>query len=313
MNRSPILITTSSFGTAGAGPREELERAGYKVHDNPHKRKLTETEVADLLAEVRPVGMVAGLEPLTAKVLENAKEHLRIVSRCGVGMENVDLAAAGRLGIKVFNTPDAPSHAVAELAVGLMLAVLRRIVEADRALRSGTWKSLMGGLLGDKTVGVAGHGRIGSRVAQIARGFGCRVLACDERDFTAAPGIERVSWNDLLESSDVLTLHLPLDERTRGIVGAASLARMKKDAILINVSRGGLVQETALAAALESGHLGGAGLDTFETEPYDGPLKKSSKVVLTPHMGSATKECRVRMELEAALNLIEGLRASGAL
>jgi len=310
MSGKAVLLATSSFGDADQAPVDELKRAGLSLHGNPHKRKLTEAEVGELLSAHKPCGMIAGLEPLTGPVLERAKSHLKVISRCGIGMENVDLAAAQRLGIKVFNTPEAPSQAVAELAIGMMLAVLRRIAEADRALRQGTWKALMGSLLGDKTVGVAGHGRIGSRVAQIARGFGCRVIACDERDFSAA-GVERRTWHELLVEADVLTLHMPLDERNRHLINAGTIEKMKKGAVLINVSRGGLVDEAALAAALKTERLAGAGIDAFENEPYSGPLKDLSNVVLTPHMGSAAKECRARMELEAAQNLIEGLRAAG--
>jgi D-3-phosphoglycerate dehydrogenase / 2-oxoglutarate reductase len=310
----PVLVTTSSFSQDDATPRQALVSAGLTVFENPFKRKLTESEVSHLLDQHKPVGLLAGVEPLTAKVLEGAKDHLKAVSRCGVGLESVDLEAARRLGIEVLSTPDAPAPAVAELAIALMLSVLRRVSEADRALRAGSWKALQGRLLGDKTVGIVGLGRIGVRVAAICRAFGCRVVACDERRDIAAP--EGVSWRDLdtlLAESDVITLHVPLLPATRGMLGQERLMRMKKGAVLINVSRGGLVSEPALVDALTSGHLGGAGLDVFEKEPYSGPLTKLDNVVLTAHMGSAAKECRVRMETEAAENLVAGLRRSGVL
>lgn len=307
-----VLVTTSSFGETDPAPREALAQAGLDAIFNPFKRKLTEAEAADILARHRPVGMVAGLEALTSRVLEGAAAHLKVVSRCGVGLESVDLAAAERLGIRVFNTPDAPSQAVAELAVGVMLCVLRRIAEADRALRAGDWKALQGSLLGDKTVGVVGYGRIGSRVAALCRGFGCRVLVCEQRD-VSAPGCERADLDGLLERSDVVTLHVPLDGKTRGLLGPERLARMRRGAVLVNVSRGGLIDETALAEALASGRLGGAGLDVYEREPYDGPLKTLPNTALTAHMGSAARECRARMEREAVSNLIGGLRSLGML
>lgn len=307
-----VLATTSSFAAEHPAPREALLSAGLEVRTNPHGRKLTEAEVLALLAEHRPAGLFAGVEPLTARVLEAAKPHLKAISRCGVGLESVDLAAAERLGIPVLSTPEAPSPAVAELAVGHMLAVLRSIPAADRALRAGTWKALQGRLLGDKTVGVVGMGRIGARVAKLCLGFGCRVLGCDERPFDA-PGVEKADLETLLARSDVVTLHVPLMPSTRGLLGADRLARMKKGAVLVNVSRGGLVDEAALLEALKSGRLSGAGLDVFETEPYDGPLKALDNVVLTAHMGSAAKECRARMEAEAAANLVAALRRLGVI
>lgn len=307
-----VLATTSSFAQVEPYPREAFTAAGLEVRTNPFGRKLTEAETIALLAEHRPIGLFAGVEPLTAKVLESAASHLKAISRCGTGLESVDLAAAERLGIPVYSTPDAPAPAVAELALAHMLAVLRRVPEADRAMRAGVWRSLQGQLLGGKTVGIVGLGRIGARVAALCAAFGCRVLGFDERPFKV-PNVEAVDLATLLEQSDIVTLHVPLLPSTRGLIGAERLAAMKKGAVLINVSRGGLVDEAALSAALAAGRLLGAGLDVFETEPYDGPLKGLDSVVLTAHMGSAAKECRGRMESEAAENLVNGLRGLGVI
>lgn len=309
-----ILITTSSFSAWDPAPKETLLRAGFTVHENPFKRKLTEAEVIDLLARHKPVGLLAGLEPLTAKVLEASVGHLKAVSRCGVGLDTVDLEAARRLGIRVFNTPDAPSQAVVELTLGLILAVLRRIAEADAAVRRGDWKTTMGRLLGSRTVGVVGLGRIGSRVAALCAAFGCPVLAYDPRPDAALPaGVKKAAFEELLKASDIVTLHVPLNAENKHLLDSRRLGLMRPGGVLINASRGGLVDEEALAAALKEGRLSGAGLDTFETEPYRGPLRELSQVVLTPHMGSAAEECRSLMEREAADNLIAGLRAMGVL
>lgn len=310
----PVLVTTSSFAQVDPGPRQALLEAGLEIFLNPFKRKLTEGEVAALLAEHKPLGMLAGVEPLTARVLEQARPHLRTISRCGAGLESVDLQAARRLGIEVLSTPEAPAPAVAELTLALMLSALRRVAEADRALRAGSWQSLQGRLLGDKTVGVVGLGRIGTRVAALCRAFGCRLLGCDERpDFSAPDGIALRGLDALLAESDIVTLHVPLTPSTRGLLDARRLALLKKDAVLVNVSRGGLVDEAALAEALSRGRLGAAALDVFEQEPYSGPLTKLDNIVMTAHMGSAAKECRARMESEAAANLVAGLRRSGVL
>lgn len=306
-----VLITTSSFSTREAN--KLLEASGASVVFNPFKRKLTEAEVAALLAEHKPVGMIAGVEPLTAGVLRAAASHLKVVSRCGIGLDSVDLAAAKSLGITVLNTPDAPSPAVAELAAALALDLLRRVSEADRSVRAGKWQALMGRLLGDKTVGVVGLGRIGARAAKIFAGFGCSIIGFDPREDAGAPGVDRVPLEELFAEADVVTLHLPMSTENRHLVGAPLLSRMKKTAILINCSRGGLVDEDALAEALKSGELAGAGLDCFETEPYAGPLKDLPNVVLTCHMGAAAEECRARMEREAAENLLGALREPGVL
>ncbi|MBI5630417.1 MAG: phosphoglycerate dehydrogenase [Elusimicrobia bacterium] len=307
--RLPILVTTSSFCAADPAPREALLKAGCSVHENPHRRKLTESEVLGLLARHRPAGLIAGLEPLTARVLEAAAGHLTVVSRCGIGLDSVDLPAAERLGIKIFNTPEAPVQAVAELTVGLMLAVLRRVAEADRAVRAGQWKPLMGGLLGTRTVGVVGLGRIGSRVASLVAAFACPVLGFDPReDLPRVSGLKRASLDEVIRRADVLTLHAPLLPETRRLMNRERIASMKRGSVLINASRGGLVDESALAAALEEGRLAGAGLDVFEEEPYAGPLRDIPSAVLTAHMGSAAGESRARMEREAAENLLRGLK-----
>lgn len=307
-----VLVTTSSFSQQDPAPKAALTNAGFEIHENPFKRKLTETEILNLLAQHKPVGLFAGVEPLTATVLEASASHLKVISRCGIGLDTIDLDAARRLGIKVFNTPDAPSQAVAELTIGLMLAVLRRIAEADAAVRRGNWKPTMGRLLGARTVGIVGLGRIGARVASLCAAFGSPVLAHDLRpDATLPAGTKRASLDEVLKNSDIITLHMPMSAENKHLINACRLASMKPGSALINASRGGLVDEASLLDALKQGHLAGAALDVFENEPYKGPLRDLPQIVLTPHMGSAAAECRARMELEAADNLIAGLRALG--
>jgi D-3-phosphoglycerate dehydrogenase len=309
-----VLVTTSSFSLQDPAPKAALIGAGFEIQENPFKRKLTEGEVLNLLAKHKPVGMFAGVEPLTAKVLEASASHLKVISRCGIGLDTVDMDAAKRLGIQVFNTPDAPSQAVAELAIGLMLAVLRRIAEGDAAVRRGDWKPMMGRLLGSRTVGVVGLGRIGARVAKLASAFGSPVLAYEPRADAPVPeGTRRVALDELVKNADIVTVHVPMCPENKNLIDASRIASMKAGAILINASRGGLVDEAALLQALKDKRLSGAGLDTFEDEPYKGPLKDLPQVVLTPHMGSAAEECRSRMEREAADNLIAGLRALGVI
>ena len=248
------------------------------------------------------IGIIAGLESLTKKVLSSAK-HLKVISRCGVGMDNVDLSEAKRLGIAVFNTADAPAKAVAELTLAHVLNQLRRVAEVDRNIRSGAWKPLMGNLLSRQTVGIIGCGRVGGQVARLLLSFGARVLVNDEFCELFPKNVEKHELNELLGLSDVVTLHLPYSQESHHIINQGALERMKPTAILINTSRGGLIDENALFEAIRSGKLSGAGLDVYEKEPYSGKLLELPRVTCTAHMGSYAKEARAEMEFEAAKNL----------
>lgn len=304
-----ILISTSSFDPESAGLTGLCKARGYEIVMNPHGRRLTENEVRALL-DPEVVGMVAGVEPLTRAVLA-AASGLRVISRCGIGMDSVDLQATREFGIRVFNSPDAPSTAVAELTVALMLDALHRVSEADRAVRNGLWQPLMGRLLRGKTVGLIGYGRIGRKVSQLVQAFEARVIAHDVACPASEPGVVLCDLDQLLSTADIVSLHIPYADSNRHLLNAARLAMMRPGAILINASRGGLVDEAALLDAVESGRVAAVALDTFESEPYHGPLAKLSQVVLTAHMGSYAREARSLMEREAATNLVRGLSECG--
>lgn len=304
-----ILITTSSFDASDNPALARIASAGFEVMLNPHGRRLTEDEVTELL-DNDVVGMIAGVEPLTRRVLTGAKS-LRIIARAGIGLDSVDLGAAKELGITVSNTPQAPVAAVAELTVTLMLDLLREVSAADRDLRSGIWKPRMGHLLSAQTVGLIGFGRIGRAVADLLLPFGCKIQTYDPSYAGDVETVSAVSLEYLLKDSNLVSLHLPYDESTRHLINDERLACMRAGAWLINASRGGLVDEAALARALSTGRLAGAALDTFEAEPYRGPLASLGNVVLTCHMGSYAIEGRARMEREAAENLVLGLAAAG--
>jgi len=306
-----ILISTSSFGRSGRQPLDLLEQAGCDVSLNPHGRTLTSAEAAALLADAD--GVIAGTEKLTREVLASAP-RLKVVSRCGTGVDGVDLAAAKELGIGVFNTPDAHVDGVAELTLAGILDVLRMVSQADRGVRAGEWRKPMGRLLRGKTVGIVGLGRVGKAVASLLQPFGVWLLAHDPREdssFAVLHGVSYVSLDTLLQEADVVTIHAP---GARGaILDAAAVGRLKAGAVVVNTARGGLVDEEALADALEQGRLAGAFLDVFGTEPYSGRLAKLPNAVLTPHIGAYATECRLRMENEAATNLLRGLRNAGVL
>lgn len=304
-----ILISTSSYDMGSSLILDDLVQRGFEIVLNPHGRRLTEAEVAELLDD-DIVGMIAGVEPLTGRVLRGAKS-LKVISRAGIGMDSVDQAAAAELGILVDNTPNAPVAAVAELTVAMILDLLRKVSASDRDLRAGKWKPLMGNLLGAQTVGLIGCGRIGTATLKILQAFGASLLVCDP--VYAGNEARRVELDELLAIADVVSLHVPYNQNTHHLIDARCMALMKKGALLINTARGGLIDEAALFASLQNNHLAGAGLDTYEQEPYNGPLTALPQVVLTAHMGSYARESRSRMEREAAENLMNGLRRAGLL
>ena len=298
-----IVITTSSFATYDRSPLHELKKNQIEYTINPYGRKLTSSEVINLAKDAD--GLVAGTESLNEEVLRNLPE-LKVISRCGAGLDNVDLEKAKELNIKVFFTPYGPTLAVAELTLGLMLDLLRKITAMDRELRKGLWKKQMGNLLTGKKVGIWGFGRIGQKVAQLLAPLGVEIAYYDIR--TVEGAIPLKSKNELLSWADIITLHCSANADGKYAIGEAELKLMKDNAWLINASRGGLVDETALYPALQKGKLAGAALDVFENEPYAGPLCELDKVILTPHIGSYAKEGRIQMEMQAVRNLINGLQ-----
>lgn len=299
--KKKVFISTSTFAQYDSQPLDLLRNEGFEVGLNPHGRKLKSEELTDLANEA--VGLIAGTENLDAQTLDQLPA-IQVISRCGVGMDNVDCEAAATRSIKVYNTPDGPTLAVAELTLGLILNALRRIGFMDRSIRSGLWKKLMGELLNSKIVGIIGFGRIGRMVAEYLRGFGCTVLYYDTvviKHEWAQP----VSLSDLLSQSDIVTIH---SSSAVEILGMAELALMKKHACLVNVARGGIVNEDALYQRLKGGDLAIAALDVFAEEPYRGPLIELDNIILTAHVGSYAREARVQMEVQSVHNLIEGLK-----
>lgn len=295
-----VLVTTSGF-------QYPLTSDTFEFIQNPYKRRLTEKELLELVEAHQPVGIIAGVEPITRTVLEKAK-NLRVISRCGVGMDAIDLPAAEELGIQVLITPNAPIASVAELSIALMLSLLRKIPQCDKTVKNGGWKGAGGNLLKGKTVGIIGCGRIGTYVAQILKCFGCSLIGYDieKKEHEA---IQMVGFETLLTQSDIISLHLPYSKANHHMIGPKELAMMKQSALLLNTARGGLVDEDALYTALDSGGIAGAALDCYEEEPYSGKLCTLENILLTPHIGSSAAEGRLRMEQEALENLLGALRA----
>jgi D-3-phosphoglycerate dehydrogenase len=285
-----LLVTPTSYGKNDARLKTELEAQVGEVTYNPTGKPLSSTELARLLPGVD--GYIAGLDAIDANALK-AADRLKVISRYGVGVDSVDLDACREKGIIVTNTPGANSISVAELAIGLILALARQIPEAVEAVHQGKWPRYSGISLEGKTIGILGLGAIGKQLARRLQGFDCHIIAYDpyaDKNFAEQNRVELASMEDVIGNSDFVSLHLPLLPETRNLVNDAFLGRMKKSSYLINTSRGEVVDEGALYRALQEGHLKGAGLDAFTIEPPDpqNPLINLPQVIATPHLGAQT-------------------------
>jgi D-3-phosphoglycerate dehydrogenase len=270
-----------------------------------------------------PAGLVEAIPPYQALIVRSqvqvtaavitAGTSLRVVARAGVGLDNIDVDAARGAGLVVLNAPDGNTIAAAEHTLGLLLAVARHIPAADASMRAGEWaRSRLGGTeLRGKTLGIVGLGRIGMAVADRAKAFGMRVIGSDP-NLTAANavlrGVELLPLAHVLSNADVVTVHVPLTAETHHLLDDASIRTMRPGAIVLNLARGGVVDEAALARALQDGRLGGAGVDVFESEPPVGsPLLSAPNVVLTPHIAASTREAQVAVGVEIAERVLGAL------
>jgi len=305
---SIILLSPSSFGQCGNEPINILNNYNYNIINNTLGRKLTEKEVIELGKDC--IGIVAGVEPLTSKVMDNLPK-LKCISRVGVGMENVDLEYAKQKGIVVVNTPDGPTQAVAELTLAMALALLRKIPQANADLKNKIWKKQIGNLIFKKQIGIIGLGRIGRTVAQLFKGIGNPVMGFDlypDKTWAENNGVLLKPLNEVVNQADILTLHIPGNSNRTPILGQMEIGEMKDGSFLINIARGGVVDEEALYAALVHQKLSGAAVDVFLEEPYTGPLCELNNVILTPHLGSYAREGKLQMEVDAVNNLIKALK-----
>ncbi|PKL74495.1 MAG: hypothetical protein CVV27_20210 [Candidatus Melainabacteria bacterium HGW-Melainabacteria-1] len=299
-----ILISAVPFAESNPSPLSLLQAAGLEVCRHPFARKPQPEELLKLLQNIS--GLIAGTESVPGGVLL-AQPQLRVISRIGTGLDNIDLDICQKLGITVLNTPDAATETVAEYTLGLIIALCRGLVSSHEALRAGQWQRCFGRELQDTRLGLLGFGRIGQAVARRAKAFGMLTSAHDPdlpAHVFAAAGVRPVNFDELLRSSDVLSLHLPLHAQTRHIIGQRALAQLPWGSYLINTSRGGLLDESALCQALSNGQLAGAALDVFEQEPYTGPLRKFPNLILSPHQAANSEAARHRMERQASENLI---------
>jgi len=302
-----VYIALSQFCEDDDSPRRALVEAGFSIEENRTGRRLRGDELVPAVGAADAI--IAGVEPYSAATL-SAFSKVRCISRCGVGVDAIDLDAANRMGIAVLNTPDEVVEPVAQLTVGMILALARNFPEYGVSLRQGEWRRRTGFLLSEWTIGIVGFGRIGQAVERCLRPFAPKVVVADPRLGSAGvpAGVEVLDLESLLSRVDLVTLHAARPASDGPLLGRVELSRMKPGARIVNTARGHLIDEDALLDALSSGRLSGTALDVYQTEPYAGPLAKLPQVLCTPHIGTLTRTSRLAMELKAATNVIDFLR-----
>ncbi len=307
--KKKIFVALSTFSEHGSAPLELLKSSGFDFSINALGKRLSREEIVALGKDAE--GIVAGVEPYDGFVIDHLP-RLRCISRCGVGIDNIDAEKASDKRIIIKNTPDAVVQPVVELTIAMAFDLMRRLSRHAGLMRAKRWHKEAGNLLFGKKVGILGLGRIGKRVAEVMLKLGTEVYGTDlrpDRTWADQAGVKIVSSAELLRTSDILTIHLSSIKEKPFRLGTNEIAAMKAGAFLINVSRGSMVDEMALYDALKIGRLAGAALDVFPEEPYVGKLCELDNMVMTPHVATLTKESRVQMEEEAVRNAIDCLKA----
>ncbi len=310
MTGETILISCIQLQRSLSAHRARLDERGARILTPPVVQQLSEAELVEIVPEID--GIVAGDDEITRLVLEHAP-RLRIISKWGIGIDAIDLDAASELGIRVTNTPGVFGDEVADVALGYLIMLARQLHIIDRGVRSETWPKPVGTSLAGRTLGVVGLGDIGLAVGRRGLAIGMRVIGVetdpDRASAANALGIAVGDLDTLLREADAVSLNCPLTPRTWHLLDSARIASMRPGAWIVNTARGPLIDEAALVTALESGHLGGAALDVFETEPLpaESPLRAMDHVILGSHNGSNTAEAVHRTSVRAIDNLIRGL------
>lgn len=306
-----ILITPRSFGKTSNVPLEMLKKHNYEIIRNETGKKYDESQLLNIIEDID--GIIVGLDTISETVLKKAKK-LKVIAKYGVGMDNIDLVEAKKLGIKVTFTPGANSESVADFAFSLMLSLSRGVIKLDNMVRSNRWGKIIGSEIYGKTIGIIGTGNIGKGVAMRAKGFKMEVLAYDiypDYNFADKYGIKYVDKNTLLEKSDFISLHIPLTEGMFHFIDEKELNIMKKTAYIINTSRGGIVNEEALYNVLKDKKIAGAALDVFETEPpTNNKLLELDNIILSPHCGASTTDATNKMGIMAVQGIVSVLEDS---
>jgi D-3-phosphoglycerate dehydrogenase len=306
------LVVSRSFGRVVKTGDRILNEEGFEIRRVDRiQRPILETKMIDIVSKEQPDAIICGAEPITRKVLAASKK-LRMIMKHGVGVDNIDMDAATSLGIVVANAPGTNSKSVADMTIAVLLALLRGLCEASYATKGGGWNRYIGHELSELTVGVVGTGRIGQGVVRRLKGFECTILAYDivqDAGLLSNKTVHYVPLDQLLAQSDIVTLHAPLNEQTKNMIGARQLAMMKETAYLLNAARGELVDEHALYDCLKAGQIAGAALDVFATEPpQTSPLLQLDNVLATPHIAAYTYEAMDRMDRACAESILDTFR-----
>lgn len=304
MSHKTVYITLSQFCETDDTPRKMLIGNGYKVLENKMGRRIQTEEMFAALKDVDAV--LAAVEPYTEELLSKLPK-LKCISRCGIGVDAIDLKAAKKYGKEVLVTRDEIVEPVAQMTLGMIFSLARNFIPHKYDFQEGHWKKRTGVLLSEWTIGLIGFGQIGKRVEKYLKPFGPKILVTDpylqNKDFGG--GIEQCSLDDLLARSDLVSLHAASKPNDGPLLGKAEFAKMKKGSFFVNTARGYMVDEKALEESIQLGILAGAALDVFEEEPYHGSLAKYPNVLLTPHVGTLTSASRMAMELKCAQNVID--------
>ena len=299
------LITTIPFGVYDTASLNLLNENNIEYTINPFNMKIKESQLREMIHDYDY--LIAGTEPITESVLEKAHK-LSLIARVGVGYNNIDLGCAKSKNVKITYIPDGPDAAVADLTIGLIYSLLRATHVSNLNLHRGQWQRHIGRRIQECRVGIIGAGKIGFRVATELEKIGTKsILLCDLEQgvyLTNHPSMRWSDINEVITSSDVISFHLPLTSKTENLISEKELLMMKKDAVLVNTSRGGIINEDDLYKVLESGHLFGVALDVFNEEPYSGKLIDIDRCLLTAHTASMTIDCRTYMEIEAVKEVI---------
>lgn len=295
---SKILIGPASFGEINSDAEINLEKHGFKLLKNEHGRKLTTQELLDIFNDKEIIGAIAGLEEYSEEIISIS--NLKVISRLGSGMDNIDLKEAKRNEVSVFSTPDGPTDSVAELVIGMMISLSRKVWDMSYEMKSGVWNRSYGNLIQNKQVTLVGYGRIGKKVHNLLQSFGCKINIVDpnirDSDITNKLDLEKA-----LAVSDIISFHV---DKNIEIINKDNIDTIKKGCIILNSSRGNIIGEECIIYGIKNKIISCAWLDVFKTEPYKGKLSDFSEIVLTPHIGSLTIDARLKMEKESAENII---------
>ena len=294
-----VFVSTHPFGSTSKEPMKLLQENNFDVKLNPFEHKMTSQELAKEIKDSEI--LIAGTEKITEEVFQNAPK-LKLISRVGIGLDGVDFELCKKYGVRVAYTPDAPTMAVAELCVAMILDLARQITVTDKNIRVGVWKRHMGTLLYGKTIGIFGMGRIGKSLVHLLSSFNVKFLVHDinpDIAFGRLYNVNFVSKEEILKNSDVVSVNIPLKKDTLDYITSKELSLMEPHAIVINTARGGIINENDLYDALKEKIIAGAAVDVFEEEPYSDKLIELGNCLLTCHMGASTIDSRTDMEVQA--------------